>query len=246
MKAKWMLLKALIGVLIFIFLVSFSAIRHACKPLTDMKISVDHESGKYFVNDSLVRKIVEGKQLNVKQIALGNMDVANVERVLNRNSFIEKSEVFQDINGTMHIQINQETPVARINTGVDEYYLSEHLTKVPLSPLYSAEVMLVGGPIEEEDFEGLKNLVEVISADKLLKNHIIGVKKQGPNSFILLVNKGDYIIEFGALNNFDSKFNNLKLFYDQYLGKVGLNYYEKINLRFNNQIVSTKRTNDEK
>lgn len=246
MKAKWMLLKALIGIVIFIFLVSFSAIRHACKPLTDLKISVDHESGKYFVNDSLIRKIVNSKQLNVSKIALGNMDVANVEHILNRNSFIEKSEVFQDIDGVMHIQINQETPLARINTGADEYYLSENLTKMPLSSLYAAEVLMVGGPIEEEDYEGLKNLVEFISADKLLKNHIIAVKKQGPNSFILLVNKGDYIIEFGALNNFENKFDNLKLFYDQYLGKVGLNYYEKINLRFNNQIVSTKRINDDK
>lgn len=246
MKAKWMLLKALLGVVLFIFLVSFSAIRHACKPLTDIKISVDHESGKYFVNDSLVRKIVDGKQLNVTNVPLGNMDVAAVEHILNRNSFVEKSEVFQDIDGVMHIKIDQETPIARINTGDDEYYLSEQLTKIPLSNLYSAQVMLVGGAIEEEDFEGLKNLVKVVSADKLLKNHIIGVKKDGPNSFILLLNKGDYIIEFGSLNNFEKKFEKLKLFYDQYLGKVGLNYYEKINLKFNNQIVSTKRTNDEK
>ena len=246
MKAKWMLLKAFLGCLLFSFLVSFSAIRHACKPLTDIKITVDHESGKYFVNDSLVRKIVDGKQLRVSQVPLGNMDVAEVERILNRNSFIEKSEVFQDIDGTMRIQINQETPIARINTGDDEFYLSENLAKVPLSHLYSAEVLLVGGQIDEEDFEGLKNLSQFITADKLLKKHIIGVKKERPNSFILLVNKGDYVIEFGELKNFEEKFEKLKLFYDQYLGKVGMNYYEKINLRFKNQIVATKRINDEK
>src|SRR5690606_571913 len=116
---------------------------------------------------------------------------------------------------------------------------------IPLSSLYSAEVMLVGGNIEESDFEGLKELIKFISADKLLKKHIIAVKKQQPNSFILLVNKGDYVIEFGELKDFDKKFEKLKLFYKQYLGKVGMNYYKTINLKFNNQIVATKRNSDE-
>lgn len=246
MKIKWRLLKTAIGILVLAFLVSFSAKRHACKPVSEIKIKVDHESGKYFVNDSLVRKVVEGKQIRISSQALGNIDVAKVEEVLDRNSFVNKSQVFRDVDGVMKIQINQETPVARVNTGVDEFYLSEQLTEIPLSNLYAAEVLLVGGNIEESDYAGLKELSSFISADKLLKKHIIAVKKEEPNSFILLVNKGDYVIEFGELKNIESKFEKLKLFYDEYLGKVGLNYYEKINLRFNNQIVATKRINDEK
>lgn len=246
MRTKWTLLKTVLGVAILIFLVSFSAKRHGCKPVTDVKIKVDHESGKFFVNDSLVRKVLDGKQIRVREVALGNMEVDQVENILDRNSFVKKSQVFQDINGELKVKILQETPVARINTGVDEYYLSDDLTKMPLSTLYSAEVLLVGGAIEEEDYEGIRSLTKFISADKLLKKHIIAVKKEEPNSFILLVNKGDYVIEFGELKNFESKFEKLKLFYDQFLGKVGLNYYERINLRFNNQIVATKRINNEK
>ncbi|MBA5629534.1 cell division protein FtsQ/DivIB [Moheibacter lacus] len=246
MSTKWTLVKTVLGIVVLIFLVSFSAKRHGCKPVTDVKIKVDHESGKFFVNDSLVRKVLEGKQFKVSEVALGNMEVDQVESLLDRNSFIKKSEVFQDVNGELNVKIYQETPIARINTGVDEFYLSEDLNKMPLSTLHSAEVLIVGGRIEEEDFEGLKDLTEYISADKLLKKHIIAVKKEKPNSFILLVNKGDYIIEFGELKNFDSKFEKLKLFYDQFLGKVGLNYYERINLRYNNQIVATKRINDDK
>jgi cell division protein FtsQ len=133
----------------------------------------------------------------------------------------------------------------RVNTGVEEYYISDELTKIPLSNLYSAKVLLAGGPIDEDDFYGLKELSEAVSADKLLKKHIIAVKKMEPNSFILFVNKGDYIIEFGELNDFNEKFDKLKLFYEQYLGKVGWDYYSKLNLKFSNQIVATKRNNDE-
>lgn len=245
MKAKLTILKAILGVVILAFLVSFSAQRHACKEIKDIKIKIDHESGTYFVNDSLVRILIDGNKLKVSEIPLGNIDISEVEETLNKSSFIKKSEVFQNINGEMLVNITQETPVARVITGEDEYYLTKELTKIPLSNLYSAEVMLVGGEIVEEDFEGLNELLKFIMADKLLKKHIIAVKKQQPNSFILLVNKGDYIIEFGELKNFDKKFEKLKLFYNQYLGKVGMNYYKTINLKFNNQIVATKRNSDE-
>lgn len=245
MKGKLTILKAFLGVVVLAFLVSFSAQRHACKEVKEIKIKIDHESGTYFVNDSLVRILIDGNKLKVSEIPLGNMNISEVEKILDKNSFIKKSQVFQDINGEMSIGITQETPIARINTGNDEYYLTEELTKIPLSNLYSAEVMLVGGRIEEEDFKALNELIKFISADKLLKKHIIAVKKQQPNSFILLVNKGDYIIEFGELKDFDKKFEKLKLFYKQYLGKVGMNYYKTINLKFNNQIVATKRNSDE-
>lgn len=245
MKAKLTILKAFLGVAVLAFLVSFSAQRHACKELKDIKIKIDHESGTYFVNDSLVRILIDGNKLKVSEIPLGNLNISEVEQTLNKSSFIKKSEVFQNINGEMSVEITQETPIARVNTGDDEYYLTKELTKIPLSNLYSAEVVLVGGKIVEEDFEGLNELLMFISADKLLKKHIIAVKKQQSNSFILLVNKGDYIIEFGELKDFEKKFEKLKLFYKQYLGKVGMNYYKTINLKFNNQIVATKRNSDE-
>lgn len=245
MKAKLTILKAFLGVAILAFLVSFSAQRHACKDLKEIKIQIDHESGTYFVNDSLVRLLIDGNKLKVSEIPLGNMNISQVEHALDKSSFVKKAEVFQDINGEMLIEIIQETPFARINTGSDEYYLTKELTRIPLSNLYAAEVMLVGGRIEEEDFKGLKELLSFIEADKLLKKHIIAVKKQQPNSFILLVNKGDYVIEFGELKDFENKFEKLKLFYKQYLGKVGMNYYKTIDLKFNNQIVATKRNSDE-
>lgn len=245
MKAKLTIFKMILGIAVLAFLVSFSAQRHAGKEVQKIRIKIDHESGTYFVNDSLVRKIMDSKELNVSRTPLGNLNIAQVENTLNENPFIKKSQVYQDINGEISVHVIQETPIARINTGTDEYYLTSELTQIPLSNLYSAEVILVGGQVTEDDYRGLRELTRFISADKLLKKHIIAVRKQQPNSFILFVNKGDYVIEFGELKDFENKFEKLKLFYNQYLGKVGMNYYKSINLKFNNQIVATKRNSDE-
>jgi len=245
MKTKLKILKLFLGIAVFIFLVSFSAKRHACKPVEEIWIMVDHSSENRFVNDELIRNLLDSKELRVSSTPLGNLNIRKIENTLNGSPFVKESQVFKDVDGNLSVKINQKTPVMRVNTGVEEYYLSDQLTKIPLSNQYSAQVLLAGGDIKKSDFSGLKAMSEAISADKLLKKHIIAVKKVAPNSFNLFVNKGNYIIEFGELRDFDEKFEKLKLFYDQYLDKVGLNYYSKINLKYKNQIVATKRKNDE-
>lgn len=247
MKLKLKLLKIFLGLAVFIFLLSFSANRYANKKLETMEIAIDREEGRKFLNDSLVLTILNHKNYPTERLAMGAIQVDYLESLLNANPFVEHAKVFKSVDGALKVDIEQKKPILRINNGVDEeYYLGEDLTKIPLSNLYAVKVMMVGGAIDSADYVGLKDLSEIVMADKLLKKHIIAVKKQAPNSFNLLVNKGDYIIEFGALDNIEEKFDNLKLFYEQYLGKVGLSYYEKINLKFNNQIVATKRVSDEK
>ncbi len=243
MKIK--ILKTVIGLAIFIFLLSFSARRHACKEISDFKIEIDHSENNRFISTDMVKEILDGKDLNVSKVPLGNLDIYKIEQVIASNPFVKRADVFCDIDGTMNVEAIQKTPVMRISNGADEFYLSDELSRIPLSKSYSAEVLIASGKIETEDFEGLKQLSESISDDKLLKKHIIAVKKEAPNSFNLLVNKGDYIIEFGELEDFEEKFEKLKLFYNEYLGKVGMNYYTKINLKFSNQIVATKRNHDE-
>lgn len=243
-KINWKLLKFVFGLAVLIFLLSFSAIRHACHTVAGLEIEIDHPDGNYFVNDSLVRLIVDGPQQVVTSAALGNLDLSEIEQRLDNNHFIKKSHVYKDVNGALKIQVMQQKAVARVHTETEEYYLSEDLKKIPLSAVYSPRVILVGGEIEDAEFSNIRDFEAYVSADKLLKKHIIAIRKEGPNSFNLLVNKGNYVIEFGELADFDEKFRKLKLFYEQYLGKVGFDFYEKISLKFNNQIVATKRNND--
>lgn len=245
MKSKWIILKILLGIIVLGFLVSFSVNRHISKNVEKINIKIDHDTGRYFLNDSLVLSIISSQKNDINELSIGDLAIGEIETKLNENTYVNEAQVYKDIDGELFIVIRQQVPIARVFTGNDEYYLTSNLTKMPLSNLYSDEVILVGGEIEENDYDGIYKMTEFLEADKLLKKHIIAMKKVNPNSFILLVNNGDYYIEFGELENIEDKFENLKLFYDQYLGKVGLDYYKSINLKFNNQIVATKRKGDE-
>jgi cell division protein FtsQ len=141
--------------------------------------------------------------------------------------------------------IRQKTPILRVNHEKLQFYLTSKNQFLPISPNFSYKCMLVDGKIQEEDRELLLKLVEEIKNDKLLITHIIGIKKVKNNSFTLLVNYGDYEIEFGELKNYKQKLENLKEFYIQYLCKVPKGTYKTISLKYNNQIVGIKNTIDE-
>lgn len=245
MKAKWIFIKILLGIGLLSFLISFSAQRNACRDISGLNVFVDHSKGNYFINDSLIRLILSKEELTPNFTALGNMNVYELEKTVDENSFVRKSQVYKGIEGNLIIEVEQETPIARINTNKEEFYLTETAKKIPLSNLYSANVILVKGKINDEDLEGLKSLIMHFSEDNLLKKHIIGIVKERKDSYNLIVNWGEFFIEFGSLSDVEEKLKKLKLFYNQFLNKVPEGYYEKISLKYNNQIVATKRIKDE-
>ena len=98
--------------------------------------------------------------------------------------------------------------------------------------------------INRDDTDILKQKlrqVDVKKVEDLLKTHIIAIQKVGQRSYNLIVNTGNYYIELGTLNNFEQKIHNLKLFYSQYIDFIGTEDYEKLSLKFVNQVVATKR-----
>jgi cell division protein FtsQ len=52
---------------------------------------------------------------------------------------------------------------------------------------------------------------------------------------------GDQLVVVGDAEQLDKKFNRLKSFYQQALLQHGINTYEKLDLRFENQVVAVRR-----
>ena len=61
--------------------------------------------------------------------------------------------------------------------------------------------------------------------------------------FELVPKVGNHKIVFGGIDNLESKFEKLMIFYKKGLSKTGWNEYSEINLKFKNQVVCTKMYN---
>ena len=223
-------------------LVSFSVIHNAARPVAKLDVKFLSDKPNYFLNEEIIKNIASGNDKDIMSLTLNEVDIKKIEQEVALSSYVDSVQVSKDVKGVIHFDIKTNSPIARIISPRGEFYLSESGKKMPLSKQNSAIVLLINGDINEDEFEDLSAFVKEIQQDELLKNHIIGIEKFGKKSFNLLTNRGDLYFEFGTLNNFEKKLNNLKLFYEQFVNFVGTEDYEKLSLKFINQIVATKRT----
>lgn len=240
MKRKWVLLKILIGIFLLGFLLIFSQNRFEKREIKSVIAKIDYTKGNYFITESIVKEILGTTHRDFPKMAMKSIEINRMEENLRRNPFIKEAEVFLENNGFLHTNIQQETPIARVNTGKEQFYITLDGKKIPLSKDYSASVILVNGPVNSSDFIPLSNLAQKISEDNLLKNFIIGIHKNSKNSFILLSVDDRYVLNLGDLENLNRKLGNFKIFYEEFLSVSDSIPYKTFNLNFINQIVAQK------
>ncbi len=222
--------------LLFIFLLSFTNKQNNNRVVDKIKFERGEEN---FIKNSILEKLINKYNPTEFGDKINQVDLSYIETKLDNHTFIKKSEVYFTPEGVIHAKIIEENPIIRIQTPIKSFYLTEDEKAINLSSLYAAEVILAQGDIKKEEYSAICNLVKYINDDNLLKNHIIGIKKEGRNFYTFNTNLGSSI-EFGALVKTKEKFNALLLFYDQYLSKIPTGTYKKISIRFNNQIIASK------
>jgi cell division protein FtsQ len=242
MKLKYRFIKIFSLVIVLGYLMKFALQRHNDKRIDKVNIHIENSDYVHFITNEMIYDIVNQSSKNGKKvIKIKDIDISKTENNLNTIPFISNSNVYIDLNGSININIGQKIPVVRIKTPDEEFYLDQFGTKFPLSKNFSLPCLIVSGDVKVEEYKELVKLSQLITKDDILKNHIISIDKDKKNSYNLLLNVAGEYIEYGELKNNHQKLTNLKEFYKQYLDYVGFGVYKKISLKYDNQIVATKR-----
>lgn len=242
MKLKYRFLK--IGLLIILlgFLMNFAIKRHNNRPIDKIHIYIENSDKIHFITNEKINNIInQSSQNGTKAYKIKDINIIKTEEILHSNPFISASNVYIDLNGEINVTLSQKIPIARVKTSKEEFYLDKDGNKFPLSPDFSYPCMFVGGDIHADEYKNIAKLCELISVNNLFKNHIIAIEKDNTNSYNFLLNIEGTYIEYGEIKNNRQKLTNLKEFYKQYLDYVGFDAYKKISLKYDNQIVATKR-----
>ena len=240
MKKKWILLKIGLFLTALLLLVAFAQNRYELREVKEVITKIDYANGNHFITHEMVDSLLKKAHPDYPKMGMKRVYTRDMEYLLNKDEFISKANVYLENDGILFAEIIQEVPVARIHDGNQEYYISKFGRKVPLSDNYAAKVLLVEGNIQPSDYKNLVELIQLINDDNLLKNLVIGIRKESINSFILLVDDADYILELGKLEGLPEKLDNFKVFFEKYINQTAEMPYKKLNLRFKNQIVAIK------
>lgn len=236
MKNKWRILKILVTVILFGFLLSFSLKRFNNAKMENVSINMNQtKTPVYFVDEKDIKDLV--KQFNPTK-KIGDVKIPELEKKINEIPFVDSANVYMNLNGNLNVDIKQRIPIFRLNKNGKDFYVDEKGVEFPISRNFSYPCMLVMGDVDASEYQELGQLVEKIDKDDFSKKYFIGIKKE-KNNYNLLTSDGNYKVEIGDLENIDFKVKGFKTFVEKYLVYQNPNKYKRISVKYNNQIVTT-------
>ena len=236
---NWTNIRLLLMFVVVIFLFSFTSKRNLNRKLKKCQVVFVGDNAP-FVKQETVNKLLIEYNREVSSIQKVNLDLNKLEKRLNAQEMIEKSDVYVSIDGILKAVVKQKTPIARIFEGGTSFYIDYEGNRMPLSSNFTARVPLVTGEINKKNNGDLAELFRAIQDDSFLKKNIIGIEIMPDGSLKMHNRNFDYQIEFGKLTDLERKFKNYKAFFQKAVLDSSLYKYKKVDLRFAEQVVCTK------
>ncbi len=256
-KINWKLIGIVslwvIGLSATVVSLAFTEVRQQSVLCKKIEININREDENYFINKQDVLKILFSPGDSLIGTPIHKIPVSLLERLLKLNKYVDDADVYIDIKGKLQVNIVQRKPMLRIMNEVQQsFYIDEKGGKMPLSTLYSANVLIANGSITEQ-YNGTNDsistalvrslfyLSNVIRADKFWNAQIEQIYIEPNQDIVLIPRLGDHKIIFGDTSNANEKFENLLVFYQKALPKVGWQTYHTINVKFKGQLVCSRR-----
>lgn len=253
-RIKWKLVFKCFGWVLclsgLVVLMSFIDVRKKDLLCNDIKVLIPGADN--FIEREEIDAILKQGQGSLIGRRLNNINFEKIERTIKSNPFIAFAKVYADMDGTVHIEIQQRQPILRVvNASDQDFYIDKNGLKMPVSSNFTANVLVANGRILEH-FSGkvdtlitatAKDLYKTalyIKQDSLWEAQIEQVFVNEKNDIELIPRVGNQRIILGTADSLDVKMRNLLAFYKQAMPKVGWDTYKTINIKYTNQIVCEK------
>ena len=239
MKKAIMILRRLLIISLFVLVLSFTNGKHQQQLVSLAKINIELAEER-FINHELIIDFMLEKGISFDSVCLNQFQLEELEQFLEHHPSIENVEVFISQKGEVSIDILQSKAIVRIITKDDNYYLDANGKVMPISKHYTPRVLVVSGDVREQNHQKIFDFVNIINESQFWKAQIMQLHFID-NEVILIPRVGEQKIHFGFLTSVKEKLNNLYQFYQQAIPLKGWQTYSDISLKYNNQIVCTKK-----
>ncbi len=231
-----------------------------------VNISIERDPLKenFFIEEDDIRKLVAKNFGQIENTPLKNIDVNYLERLMYTNPWVAQADVYLTINGVVNIEIEQRQPILRIiNEKGESYYMDSKGRLMLWSPAFTPRMLVASGHIKDSFEEwnrttmdelvnndtlktrtlldDLYAMARFILADEFWSAHVEQIYINNYGEIELVPKVGDHKIIFGDSGEMEEKFWKLKTFYKEGLNYAGWENYDTLNLKFNNQVVCSKK-----
>jgi cell division protein FtsQ len=235
--------------LIFLFVMAWKSKTE--KKLSHVQVDlVGETTAALFMDEVEINAIL--KEQGVKEgVPVSSINLTRVENNLENIKWIKNAELFINNQQQFQVNIEQRIPIARIFTvSGSSFYIDSEGRRLPLKQLTVLRLPVFTGFPSDNDLLSLSDSLllkdvlyfsKTIQKDTFFTAQIAQVHIESNGEFQLIPTLGDHTVIIGSVENLEDKLNRLYTFYKKVWVHSGVNAYQVIDCRFDQQIVALKK-----
>ena len=211
---------------------------------------VGENTAALFMDEKEILQIIHEQGVKEGQ-AIGKLNLNTLEKHLHTIRWVKNVELFLDNTQVLQVKIEQRIPIARIFTASgNSFYIDNEGLQLPLKQLTVLRLpVFTNFPSDQEKLSKPDSLLlndilhftQAVAADSFFMAQTAQVNIASNGDFELVPSVGDHLVLIGSVENIEDKLNRLYTFYKKVWVQSGLNAYQVIDCRFDNQIVALKK-----
>ena len=245
------------SLIVIYIIVIFAFVTSKYKKVQCNNISIqilDSTENHLIQKDDVLKLIYKYSDGDIIGYSFEKINIEQLELKLNENSYFQHVEVYKTTKGVLQVDVRQRNPIIRIfNDSGQSFYIDKYGYVLPISENYTSYEIVATGNIKQKysfndevpiNIDSSNNIIndlftlaKYINDDSFFLTQIEQIYVNQDNEFELVPRVGEQIILFGTIDNYQTKFRNLKEFYKRGMNKVGWASYKSINLKYEDQIV---------
>ena len=208
-----------------------------------VEVVIKDSADRQFITRGDIIRALNDYEMMPGGVSMKNINTTQMERKIHKiMPTIKEICCYKTPESTIRVDITQRTPVVRIMNGTSSYYVDTDGKKMPSTPGHPAYVMIATGRIDEKLALGkLYEFGKYVNEDKFWNSQIEQVDFDYSGNATLSTRVGLQNIKMGTLDNYEQKLENLMTLYKKAFNKGGWNKYKEINLKYDNQVVCTRK-----
>jgi len=212
---------------------------HACQGLN---IVVNDEQGTNFINENEVRELLVNKKVFPEGKAIKDIDLAQLESVLVVSPYIDKALCYATADDKVTIQVTPRIPVMHVlNASGEDFYIDNCGGTMPRGH-HVIDLIVMTGHVKRSTAGALYTpLALTLSRDSFWNSRVQEVYVTETGDIELTPSVGNHTIILGDTSKLEDKLSRMKTFYTEGLDKAGWNKYKTISLKYDDQVICTRR-----
>ena len=209
---------------------------------TGIEVQVINADSTSFVTPQGVLNDLKGQGIKLVGKRMGDINASEIEEALRLSPYLENADIVKCQDGKILIRVSQLVPVFRVFDGGSSYYVNRAGKHMSANMYYHSDVPVVQGHFTRKyPATRLLPLIRYVESDSLLHSLVAMYSVKDTNNIIIVPNISGHVINIGNADGFENKFAKLMQFYRQVMPKKGWNTYDTISVKWNHQVVATRR-----